>query len=351
MSTAGGNGGGSSMRSRRSQLSSRNSATPRMWSSRRLGREQARATTASSSGSSSRLVAGAPPALLEREQRRHFVTHLDARGQSGLHGKCSEDALREGVKRADRGVVERLECARRTACAPSGSIVGRSRLRLQLAAHTVAELGGGLLGERDRGDAAHGNRELRPVGGDELDDPVDEHRRLARARPRFDEQRLVESRPHRIAAPRGRRSGATSAIAWPISSRYSPSSGAVRLRSHAVRVGRAHIVGIAVLALREELEPGLGRSGREEAGVDAAHHHPQRVVERCLDLEVDRVAARLLRLTQHEPVRRADRLVAGSGHEVRRRVRVDRQLQQCAAREQRILVRQLRVAQCCEPLL
>ena len=55
------------------------------------------------------VVAGAAPAIIEGDQRRHFVAHLDARRQSRLDRKRGENPLRERVQGADRGVVDLVE--------------------------------------------------------------------------------------------------------------------------------------------------------------------------------------------------------------------------------------------------
>ena len=76
-----------------------------------------------------------------------------------------------------------------------------ARPLLELAAHAVAQLGRRLLGERDRRDRPHRHREAPTLGGDELDDSIDEHLGLAGSGTGLDEQRVVEvdARPPRGA--------------------------------------------------------------------------------------------------------------------------------------------------------
>jgi hypothetical protein len=144
------------------------------------------------------LIARAPPARLERQQRRHFVVHRDAGRQAGLERERSEDPLRERVQRADRGVVELVERIRASLLHERG-LVGVARVALELLANAVPQLGRGLLGKGDRGDAAHRHRPARTIGDHQLDDPVDQHRCFPGAGAGLDEQGLVETRPHRVA--------------------------------------------------------------------------------------------------------------------------------------------------------
>ena len=144
------------------------------------------------------IVTGAPPPLVEREQRRDFVVDFDTRRQAGLDRERGEDPLRERVERADRGVVEVVEGV--------VAAIARDRVErvvagavLELRAHTIAELGRGLLGERDRGHASHRHGEVGTVDRDQLDDPIDQDRRLPGARAGLDEEHLVEARAHRFA--------------------------------------------------------------------------------------------------------------------------------------------------------
>ncbi len=56
------------------------------------------------------LVEDAGPAPVEGHRRGHLVEHLDLRWQPRLDGVLGEDALREGVQRADGGAVELGQC-------------------------------------------------------------------------------------------------------------------------------------------------------------------------------------------------------------------------------------------------
>ena len=104
-----GSGGGASMRSSRSQLSSRNSATRRRWSSR----------APAASRISERLLERGVVEQLVDEVVRHRSSNASSDeissctsmrgGKPGLDRELGEDALREGVQRADRGGVELVE--------------------------------------------------------------------------------------------------------------------------------------------------------------------------------------------------------------------------------------------------
>ena len=99
-------------------------------------------------------------ALVERRRALHFVEHTELRRQLGLHRELTEQTARERVQRADGGLVEIGQRGGR------GVVRGRC---FQRAADLVAQLGGGLLGERDCGDAGD-----RHAGSHEIDDPSDE---------------------------------------------------------------------------------------------------------------------------------------------------------------------------------
>ena len=127
-----------------------------------------------------------------------FVVHLDARRQAGLDRERGEDPLRE----RSAGCRSRRRRARRAPRAPLRSTASRvaalAARRSSSLAHTIAQLGRGLLGEGDRGDARIGTGRSGPSAVTQLDDPLDEHGRLAGARAGLDEQRLVEPRADRI---------------------------------------------------------------------------------------------------------------------------------------------------------
>ena len=197
------------------------------------------------------LVDEAGPALLERELRRDVVEHLDAGRESGFDRVLGEDALRERVEGRHRGSVELLERARGSC---GHHRIGIAREGFEGAPDAVAQLGGRLLGERDRGDLPHGH-----VARDhEGHDAVDERLGLARTGTGLDEEGLVEIVDDRGARrqvfveveegllPRRRAhpspASATPASSPPASSpprgsgsassRYSRNSGAVRFRCH-----------------------------------------------------------------------------------------------------------------------
>ena len=131
MSTSG-NGGGSSMRSRRSQLSSRNSATLRMWSRRACRGEQDQQRRFER-GVVEQVITGSPPPLLERQQRRDLVVHIDPRRQPRLDRERGENPLRERVQRAYRGIVERIEGAGCAVAHDRIAIVASTRFQLRRA--------------------------------------------------------------------------------------------------------------------------------------------------------------------------------------------------------------------------
>ena len=94
------------------------------------------------------------PARFERQARRDLVAHLDARRQSDLDRELGEDALRKRVQGADRGRVETIE----RGLAPGAHDVGREGIvgpPPKLPPDAIAQLGRGLVGERDGGDRRH----------------------------------------------------------------------------------------------------------------------------------------------------------------------------------------------------
>jgi hypothetical protein len=117
------------------------------------------------------------PLLLERECALELVEDGEARWQAGLDREVEQDPAGEGVQRADRGVIESVERGR-------GEV---GPVSLQARPGPAAQLGGGLLGEGDRGDGRD-----RHAGAHEADDAGHEGAGLARAGTGFDEQRGVE---------------------------------------------------------------------------------------------------------------------------------------------------------------
>ncbi len=129
------------------------------------------------------------PALRERDAGAQFVDDLDARRQPGLDRVLLEHARSERVDGADRGGVKiikrRIPLRRR-----------QSGRHLQCGSHPISQLAGGLLGERDGGNAADWN-----VRRDQGQDARHQVVRLADAGARLDE----ESRPDiRVDALAGR---------------------------------------------------------------------------------------------------------------------------------------------------
>ena len=152
-----------------------------------LGRPQPRRDLAV--GVVEQLVEQVLPALVERELALQLVEHGEARRQAGLDGELEQDAAGERVQRADRGVVEAVEGGLTRVGSPGGSA--------STLAQAVAQLGGGLLGERDGGDGVD-----RHALVDEREDAPDERGGLAGAGAGLDEQRRVDVS---VAMRRGRR--------------------------------------------------------------------------------------------------------------------------------------------------
>ena len=130
------------------------------------------------------LVEEVLPAFVEGQLALQLVEDVEPRGQPGLDGELEQDAPGEGVQRADRRLVERLEGAG----APS-----RRRRRAELGADAVAQLGGRLLGERDRGDGVD-----RDALVDEGEDARHQRRGLAGTGAGLDEQGGVGPRADAI---------------------------------------------------------------------------------------------------------------------------------------------------------
>ena len=152
----------------------------------------------------------AAPPVVEGDGRRHLVEHLDAWRQPRLDGVLDQQPLGEAVERADGGAVELAQCldaaggdgragAGRAVAGPEVELAlagvapgvagaGALELVVEAPAHTVAQLGRGLLGERDGRDLV----EARGAGDDQLGDALDEGARLPRPGGRLHEQRLVE---------------------------------------------------------------------------------------------------------------------------------------------------------------
>ena len=126
-------------------------------------------------------VAELAPALFELDLRRDLVEHLDVGRQACLDGVLGQDPLRERVQRRDGRDVDLLERG------AEQLTVRTLELLFERGPDPVAQLRGGLLGERDRRDLAHGH-----AATHQRHDAVDQRAGLARSGPRLDEQGGVE---------------------------------------------------------------------------------------------------------------------------------------------------------------
>ena len=146
-------------------------------------------------GVGQQLVAERRPAGLEGDRRAHLVEHLDPGRQAGLDRVLGEQALGEGVQRADGGAVELFEGqpAARPA-SPSGSAsaafssAARMRSRSSAPAFSVK-----VMAAMRRSSACP----LRHQG----QDPVDQGRGLARPGAGLDEEGGVEVLGDPLGAP------------------------------------------------------------------------------------------------------------------------------------------------------
>ena len=118
------------------------------------------------------------PLLLEGEAALEFVEHREAGRQPGLDREVEQQPAGERVQRADR-VRGRAGRGQRS---PAGVDCDA-----EVGADPGAELGGRLLGERDRGDGGDVDAAL-----DQVDDAVDERAGLAGTGSGLDEQGRVE---------------------------------------------------------------------------------------------------------------------------------------------------------------
>ncbi len=150
------------------------------------------------------------PTLLERDPGPDVVEDLEPGREPRLERVFGEEALGEPVQGGEAGLLELVE--RVAAPLPlvgtsdAGGLTGDGAF--ERAADPVPELGGGGLGERDRGELA----QLDPSGRDERDHAIDEGRGLARACAGFDEEadvvvvagggpcRVVDGHPHGAAS-------------------------------------------------------------------------------------------------------------------------------------------------------
>ena len=83
------------------------------------------------------------PLFLECETTLEFIEHCETGRQAGFDREVEQDASGERVERADRCVVEPCERC----------VGGRARVGFESLPSATAQLGGGLFGEGDRGDA------------------------------------------------------------------------------------------------------------------------------------------------------------------------------------------------------
>ena len=115
--------------------------------------------------------------LLECQSALELVEDGESRRQAGIDREVEQHPAGKRVQRADRRMIESVE--RRAGFG--------ARIVFEAAAGSAAQLGGGLLGERDGGDAGD-----RYAGAYEADDSCNEGTRLAGAGARLDEQGRVE---------------------------------------------------------------------------------------------------------------------------------------------------------------
>ena len=218
------------------------------------------------------LVEQRAPALLEGELALELVEHPESGRQTGLHGIVVQDPSGEGVQRADRGVVEGVE--REVHPLGVDRVVSVGLRRGQLGAQAVAQLGGGLLGERD--------------GGDRADLDTARHERRRSDRPscwscptRPPPRRTDWCRDRSAIASRSARSGSVSCSLTTRRRALVELSGLVLREPRgktriellqlpfAESLGDAEPVGLAVVAIDAELPLRDAWSGGEEAGFDA----------------------------------------------------------------------------------
>ena len=130
------------------------------------------------------------PALAELDRGVGVIDDLETGRQLRLNRIEREDSRCERVQRLDGGVVELLHCpldslalfrCERTHTFPVQGFIQRL-------AHAIAEFGGCLFGERDRGELIG----LDLASDDQVDDSVDHRGGLTGAGAGLDEERLAE---------------------------------------------------------------------------------------------------------------------------------------------------------------
>ena len=124
--------------------------------------------------------------LGEQDARRDLVQHAQPRVDRRLDRALVQEARGEGVDRLDPCAV-RPRSASSSRARSSASVVVVARV-LEPFAHARGELRRGLLGERDDDELV----DRRVTGPQHLDEPRDQHGRLAGAGAGLDEQALVQ---------------------------------------------------------------------------------------------------------------------------------------------------------------
>ena len=125
------------------------------------------------------------PVLVEGELLADGVHHLEGGVEPGVERALAQQARCEGVDRLDVGRVHLPDGASQAALHRR---VGAGQRLVQLPPHAIPQLPGRLLGERDRDDLA----QFGAARAHRLDHPPHQHRRLAGAGPRLQEDRRVE---------------------------------------------------------------------------------------------------------------------------------------------------------------
>ena len=137
------------------------------------------------------------PALVEVDAGLDVIEDPETRGQADLEGMLAQETLREPVQRAECRVVELGQGP--GAAVPGGlvaePVVVAGRDSLERGADPVAELRGGGLRERDRGEVA----QVDVPGCHQAHDPVHERGGLAGPGARLDEETDVVHVAHRVA--------------------------------------------------------------------------------------------------------------------------------------------------------
>ena len=271
------------------------------------------------------LVEEVLPALVERQLALQLVEHGEPGRQAGLDRELEQDAPGEGVQRADRGVVEGVE----------RGLAQRRRPALgEPLAEAVAQLGGGLLGERDGGD--HVDRHALV---DEREDAPDERGRLAGAGAGLDEQRRRRCRCGCARGPAwsgggagGRRRGASSSrrLSCSVIGADSVVVGSANQRASArvvplalplrPRAGRAEAVGLAepaadVVLVTSAARGSAGKTPASMPSTTRARSSPTALPDVVVERQPTRLNVGLEErvLGAHRGVRPAEQRAGGGG--------------------------------------